>query len=382
MPEFLRFQGDEDEDDFLHGSPSLSDTILELVHATLWSSQNDLHKELYRFANTYNGPNARYVKSEIHQHLKRAKNAKNVQRRIDSAPVDEKTRQTLIDELPWSTEPCLLGDDNKKALDRFVKEVRSFDLLRQHNIPVRPNLLLNGPPGTGKTLIANHIAARLGRPFHVVRLDTIISSLLGSTTKNIRAVVEYAARSSGFIFFDEFDAIAKARDDAREVGEIKRVVNSLLQSMDRIDGDTVIVAATNHSHLLDSAVWRRFPYHCDVPLPDYTMRVELWSAFVDVSRAQASALAKVSDGLSGSDIKEIANSEKRLALLEDRDLNYYCIVRALMLSVNGKVRFTESPDFARGEKTELRRFMKTRAVTVDEMSKTLGISRGAAQKGL
>jgi SpoVK/Ycf46/Vps4 family AAA+-type ATPase len=382
MAEFLRFQDDEDEGDFLQGSPSLSDTILDLVHVSLWGSQKDLHKELYRFANTYSGPNPRYVKSEIQQNLKRAKQEKNLKRKVDAAPVDEKSRQSLIDEMPWSTEPCLLSENNKKALDRFIKEIQSIDILRKHNIPIRPNMLLNGPPGTGKTLIANHIAARLGRPFHVVRLDAIISSLLGSTTKNIRAVVEYASRSSGFLFFDEFDAIAKARDDNREIGEIKRVVNALLQSLDRIEGDTVIVAATNHSHLLDPAVWRRFPYHCEISLPDYTMRLELWQAFMDISRPQASALAKVSDGLSGSDLKEIANSEKRLAVLEERTLNSYCIVRALRSSTNGKVRFTDSPIFERGEKTELRKFMREKGVTVDEMAKTLGISRGAAQKGL
>ena len=58
-----------------------------------------------------------------------------------------------------------------------------IDALSAKGLASRLGLMLSGPPGTGKTLLAGHIAARLNRPFYVVRLDSVISSLLGDTAK-------------------------------------------------------------------------------------------------------------------------------------------------------------------------------------------------------
>ena len=60
------------------------------------------------------------------------------------------------------------------------------------------------------------------------------------------------------MFFDEFDAIGKERNSPFEHGEMKRVVNSFLQMWDNFEGESLILAATNHQHLLDPALWRRF----------------------------------------------------------------------------------------------------------------------------
>jgi SpoVK/Ycf46/Vps4 family AAA+-type ATPase len=95
-------------------------------------------------------------------------------------------------------------------------------------------------------------------PLVCARLDGMVSSLLGSTAKNIRKIFDFVSSRECILFLDEFDVIAKLRDDKNELGELKRVVNSLIQNIDNLGGDTILIAATNHHELLDPAVWRRF----------------------------------------------------------------------------------------------------------------------------
>ena len=86
---------------------------------------------------------------------------------------------------------------------------------------------MNGPPGTGKSRLARYIADELGLELYVARLDGLISSYLGSTSKNIRALFDFAAKTPCVLFLDEFDAIAKVRSDGQELGELKRELSDL-----------------------------------------------------------------------------------------------------------------------------------------------------------
>src|SRR5947199_60999 len=78
------------------------------------------------------------------------------------------------------------------------------------------------------------------------------------TSANLRKVFDYAARGTWVVLFDEFDAIGRSRDDVTEHGELKRVVNTFLQMLDRFTGRSLVLAATNFEQSLDPAVWRRF----------------------------------------------------------------------------------------------------------------------------
>ena len=145
---------------------------------------------------------------------------------------------------------------------------------------VQPNMrcVLYGAPGVGKTMLARHIGGRLGLPLVEARLDGLVSSFLGTTARNIGALFEFADRYRCILFLDEFDAVAKARDDAQEVGEIKRVVNTLLQCLDARGRRGFTLAATNHEHLLDTAVWRRFDGRIEIVRPDATARNAMLAA--------------------------------------------------------------------------------------------------------
>lgn len=108
-----------------------------------------------------------------------------------------------------------------------------------------------------------------------VRLDGLISSYLGQTSVNLRKVFDSVRSKRIVLFLDEFDAIAKKRDDENEMGELKRVVTALLQNFDNMPINVFLIAATNHEHLLDPAIWRRFNYVVNLSYPDEEQRAEL-----------------------------------------------------------------------------------------------------------
>lgn len=153
----------------------------------------------------------------------------------------------------------------------------------------------------------------------VARLDSLISSYLGTTAKNIRTLFEFVQKTPCVLFLDEFDAIAKARDDSNELGELKRVVNSLLQNVDAMSSDSLLLAATNHENLLDSAVWRRFNYKLEIELPDIEAIYKMISLFTNnnsiFTHKDKREMATSFVGLSGADIEEIVKKAMRNSVI-------------------------------------------------------------------
>jgi SpoVK/Ycf46/Vps4 family AAA+-type ATPase len=143
-------------------------------------------------------------------------------------------------------------------LEQLIAEVRRWSDLDRHALPRRQRILFQGPPGCGKTSAAEAFASDLGRPFVVVSLDAVVSSYLGETASNLRRVLDYADQAPFVVLFDEFDALGRSRDDSTEHGEMKRVVTTFLQMIDKYQGPSILIAATNHPGLLDPALWRRF----------------------------------------------------------------------------------------------------------------------------
>jgi len=152
----------------------------------------------------------------------------------------------------------IVSAENVRVFIGLLKEFRRADEIRRRGLPVRSKLLFCGPPGCGKTLCAEIFAAELGLPLYIVKLDRLISSYLGETATNMRKIFEFARKQPCVLFFDEFDALARARDDSGEHNELRRVVNSLLIFIDRITPKGFLVAATNLDQALDPAIWRRF----------------------------------------------------------------------------------------------------------------------------
>ena len=211
----------------------------------------------------------------------------------------------------------LLSQHNTELFVGLLREFRFADRIKRRGLPVRSKLLFCGPPGTGKTLCAEVFAGQLGLPFFRVRLDSLISSYLGETASNIRKTFEFARRQPCVLFFDEFDAIARSREEAAEHGELRRVVNNLLIFIDQIEPRGFVIAATNLDTHLDPAIWRRFDEIIWFELPDRTM---IGRYLVHVFRNaetdfEPSDYADQLDGYSFADLERIVHQSLKLSVI-------------------------------------------------------------------
>jgi hypothetical protein len=234
-----------------------------------------------------------------------------------SPPVDRETAAPLAEihfpAAEAATAP-VLNDALAGAVERLVEEWQHADALQDVGAAPPRTCMLFGAPGTGKTMLAYYIGDLLGMPMVSARLDGLISSFLGTTARNIGALFDFANRYKCVLLLDEFDALAKLRDDPQEVGEIKRVVNTLLQNIDKRMPQGFTIAVTNHESLLDPAVWRRFEIRIHVPLPGLVERhriLEMHLRPLPLDEPALKFLAVLTDGMNGSELQTMAKSIKR-----------------------------------------------------------------------
>jgi AAA+ superfamily predicted ATPase len=145
----------------------------------------------------------------------------------------------------------ILPEILEKRLRRVLLEQRQKGKLRKHNLETRRKLLFLGPPGTGKTMTAAALAGELHLPLFSTLLEGVITKFMGETAAKLKLIFEAMLVEKGVYLFDEFDAIGARRAQANDVGEIRRVLNSFLQLLEKDGSDNVIIAAMNHADLLD-----------------------------------------------------------------------------------------------------------------------------------
>lgn len=269
----------------------------------------------------------REIASRIRERLARAPaavaHAQDAGGLLGGLPVDSESRLDTLDmstPMRGSIHLCLPGGTARRV-EEFLQSVRHYDRLRAAKAAMPLRMLLYGAPGTGKTQTARWIASELGLPLLTARCDTLVSSLLGQTSKNLRRIFDYVEQRPCVLFLDEFDALASARGNERDIGELQRVVIALLQNIDALSDSTVLLAASNHEKMLDPAVWRRFPFQLPLPLPDEALRLEIWQSMLGAFAPESldwSALCVRSEGASGAMIEQVSLDAKRHAVFEGR----------------------------------------------------------------
>ncbi len=251
-----------------------------------------------------------------------------------NVPINRETGAALCEvHFPSGRQAIPIFEERVSAtVTELLEEWSSPDALWNVGVEPTRSLLIFGPPGTGKTLTAHYIAERLVLPLVTARIDGLISSFLGTTARNIANLFDFANRYSCLLLLDEFDALAKVRDDPQEVGEIKRVVNSLLQNLDQRWAVGVTIAITNHDGLLDPAVWRRFETHVQFAEPGAQARTRMIERFLMPLKPEPAIfiiIAYCLEGLSGADLERICMSLKRTLALSRESHDGPGLFRAL-----------------------------------------------------
>ncbi len=307
-------------------------------------------------------------------------------------PIDSESRFELLEQVRPIAErdgPVVLDENQWKVVNEFLSVAKSYGQLEAAGVAASLSLIMYGPSGCGKSRLARHLAADLGLPLYLARLDGLISSYLGSTSKNIRAIFDFAAQRPCVLFLDEFDAIAKLRGDSQELGELKRVVNSFLQNLDSVSQSSIVLAASNHPELLDPAVWRRFAYRLELGYPDEHQRRELWRNFLlgrFFDDKEVDILADLSEGFTGSDIEEASLRLRRQGITSDKEPVLHdalLVLRNLALGEGtgrrllGSLRERDERQLA----SALRQRDKAR-YSYANLGRLLGVSKATAQRML
>lgn len=206
------------------------------------------------------------------------------------------------------------------AVTSLISEHEAPERLVSFGLSPSRTVLFTGPPGVGKTLTASYVSSQLQLPLITLNLASLMSSFMGRTGQNLQDIVNKATQQPCVLFLDEFDALAKNRDDNSDVGEVKRLVNVVLQQLDRWPPGSLLIAATNHPQLLDPAVHRRFDITIQFELPEYDARLSYIRdseiiRHANMDEEATSMLALVSDGWSPAEIQNWVNRTARHAIV-------------------------------------------------------------------
>lgn len=269
----------------------------------------------------------------------------------------------------------VLPQKQKDILFQIIEEQMNAEILKKQGIAPSNRLLLCGPPGCGKTMTAMALATEIKLPLAYVRLDGLVSSYLGQTSTNLRKVFDSVRNQRIVLFLDEFDAIAKKRDDAHELGELKRVVTTLLQNFDNMPDNVFLIAATNHQHLLDPAIWRRFNNSLILELPEQEQRQLLlnkwFNDFNITGSIDIDLVSKITEGLNGSQIKELVSALAKYAVIY-KDKKELQTEDAINIFVKQATLYTKDNS---EEFWALVRRLRNRGIGVRVLERALGIPK-------
>ena len=282
--------------------------------------------------------------------------------------------------------PPVFGKAVMQAIEAVLEEWKHLEKIAAVDIEPIRSCLIFGAPGTGKTQLALWMARQLGLPVIVAKLDGLVSSFLGTTSRNIGSLFNFADRYRCLLLLDEFDAIAKFRADPQEVGEIKRVVNTLLQSLDSRKNHGFTIGITNHESLLDPAVWRRFDIQVETPRPSFEVMMQIIQRQlppVELNEPQKKLLAWILEGGTGADVETLTRwIKKSYAVSDDFEHEFLPAIQQFILLNGGRVNAEKRPLLA-GERENLFKELKQKlGLTVTEIAEISGHAKSTISRAM
>ena len=222
--------------------------------------------------------------------------------------------------------------DMKDRINRIIKEYYQRNKLLKYGLSNRRKVLLVGPPGTGKTMTASVLGKELELPFYTIQMDKIVTKFMGETSAKLRQVFEAIQFSEGVFLFDEFDAIASERGRNDDVGEMRRVLNSLLQFIENDDSKSIVIAATNNMSLLDQALFRRFDdiLYYDLPMDEEIISLVKNKLAHFMGRFPLKSIVVEAKDLSHSEISQACYDSVKEAILDNKSVVSQDILKQML----------------------------------------------------
>ena len=219
----------------------------------------------------------------------------------------------------------------KERIERIIHEFTYKDKLFKHNLENRRKIMFSGNPGTGKTMTASIIANELKLPIYVVLMDKIVTKYMGETSAKLRQIFDFIEDVPAVYLFDEFDAIGGQRGKDNEVGEMRRVLNSFLQFIERDHSDSLIIAATNNLELLDQALFRRFDDVIHYQLPTDNEKIQLLKNRLNgnLSKKEIKELLPELDSLSHAEINQVCLDVIKTSVIYDLPIRFDLVVKTI-----------------------------------------------------
>lgn len=218
----------------------------------------------------------------------------------------------------------ILTEDLSVKLNRIVEEQMQQQRLREYGLLPRSKVLMIGAPGTGKTMTASALAGQLNLPLFTIQLDALITKYMGEAAAKLRLIFEHIKKIRGVYFFDEFDAIGSSRGLTNDVGEIRRILNTFLQFIENSRSDSLILAATNHSELLDKALFRRFDDILHYQNPDKSLMIETFKKYLTTKYSKNIKWGDISKNvrdLSYAEIAKVCDNAIKNQILNDNPVD-------------------------------------------------------------